>query len=280
MHLYNWCVTVIAQKCGSMIASTVTSSLLDFAIISRAQAAGHHRRSWWKSWPSSGGEYGKHQATAWHKRVWCIWTVPWKSLQTNGVGAHHYVVWTGLTSLLSFNNITEVHAEYRMFQSEDLLQLWEYMKGVSKRIQKMCQWIGIKTVFSAKCKMRSLLTRAKGKPPIEQVKSVVYEVPCECGERYIEETGRILEAKLKEHKYATLALHANKHHHQILRKHIKVVEREPFWMKRKIKETLNMKRTSPGMNLDGDYQYHHIWNSIIIWLFFFHFLCNLISCSI
>ena len=72
-----------------------------------------------------------------------------------------------------------------------------YMKGVSKRIQKMCQWIGIKTVFSAKCKMRSLITRAKGKPPIEQVKSVVYEVPCECGERYMEETGRILEAKKK-----------------------------------------------------------------------------------
>lgn len=65
--------------------------------------------------------------------------------------------------------------------------------------------------------------------------------------------------QVKEHKHVVsrgdtnngIAVHANCHDHQILW----VVEREPFWLKRKIKEALYTKRTSPNMNLDGGYQY-------------------------
>ena len=100
---------------------------------------------------------------------------------------------------------------------------------------------------------------------------MVYNVPCECGKTYIGETGRTLEARLKEHKYAVswadtnngIAVHANEHNHKILWEHTKIVEKEPFWMKREIKEALNIKRTSAGMNLDGGYQYLHTWDSVI-----------------
>ena len=88
---------------------------------------------------------------------------------------------------------------------------WAYLADV------LMDW---NQVFSAKRTLRSLLTRVKGKPPIEQTKGVVYEVSCECGETYIGETRRIQ----KEHKYAIswwdttngIAVHANTHNHQIL----------------------------------------------------------------
>ena len=55
----------------------------------------------------------------------------------------------------------------------------------------MYQQTEIRIVFQAKCTLRSLLTRVKGKLLIEQVKCVVYKVSYECGEMYIGGTGRI-----------------------------------------------------------------------------------------
>ena len=118
-----------------------------------------------------------------------------------------------------------------------------YVKGISERIQRMCRRIGIRTVFSAKRTLKSLLTKVKGRPPIEQAKGVVYEVSCEFGETYIGETGRTLGARLREHKYAVsrwdttngIALHANTHNHWILWEQTRVVEKESFWTKTKIK---------------------------------------------
>ena len=58
------------------------------------------------------------------------------------------------------------------------------MKGVSEQVQPMCQWDQDNILNQHT--LRSLLTREKGNPLIEQVKGVVYKVPSECGETYID----------------------------------------------------------------------------------------------
>ena len=65
--------------------------------------------------------------------------------------------------------------------------------------------------------------RVKNKRPEELRRGVVYEVPChDCSKTYIGETGRSLQERLKEHRYAVktanmnngIAAHAWNHQHQ------------------------------------------------------------------
>lgn len=76
-------------------------------------------------------------------------------------------------------------------------------------------------------------------------KGMVYGIPCECGEKYIGETGRTLETRLKNTSMQypgatpTMAL-LFMQTTMTIREHTNVVEREPFWLKSKIKEALNL----------------------------------------
>jgi hypothetical protein len=83
----------------------------------------------------------------------------------------------------------------------------------------------------------------------QQRKQCVYNIPCDCGIRYIGETSRPLEVCLKEHKYnltqrllqiSKLARHAHEEGHKICRKETKVFQIEPDTTYRKYKESANM----------------------------------------
>ena len=78
-----------------------------------------------------------------------------------------------------------------------------YVKGVSERIEKVCRQLNIKTVFKSNGTLRQTLMRVKNRRPEEARRGVVYEVPCrDCNRTYIGETGRSLQERLKEHRYA------------------------------------------------------------------------------
>ena len=58
-------------------------------------------------------------------------------------------------------------------------------------------------VFKSKHTLRESLMKVRSVRPSETKKGSVYEVPCiDCGKVYIGETGRNLQERLKEHKYA------------------------------------------------------------------------------
>ena len=78
-----------------------------------------------------------------------------------------------------------------------------YVQGLSEKIQTLCKKIGVRTVFKSKGTLRQLLTRVKSKRPTMKKKGVVYKIPCQdCDAVYIGETGRSLQKRLAEHKYA------------------------------------------------------------------------------
>ena len=64
-----------------------------------------------------------------------------------------------------------------------------YVRGLSESIEKSCANLNIKSVFTAKRTLRSLLTRVKSRPDKERAKGVVYKIDCSCGSTYVGETG-------------------------------------------------------------------------------------------
>ena len=96
---------------------------------------------------------------------------------------------------------------------------------------------------------------------------VIYSIPCECGAVYIGETGRTLKIRVTEHKRAVLnqnsnngiAVHVMKTHHNIQWEEARVVTKEPYLIKRKVKEGLLIRRTKENMNLDSGYQIDNVW---------------------
>lgn len=98
-----------------------------------------------------------------------------------------------------------------------------YVRGISEKIKRACHQLGIRAVFKSQNTLRQTLMRAKERRPEEAKRGVVYEVPyAGCSHVYIGETGRSLNDRLKEHRYAVktgnmnngIAAHAwnNKHH--------------------------------------------------------------------
>ena len=92
-----------------------------------------------------------------------------------------------------------------------------YITGLSERLERKCRNLDIKLVFRSGNTLRSQHTHVKNRIDEEQVKGVVYSVECGCGEKYIGETGRTMNLRMKEHQRAVkydntlngISVHAN-----------------------------------------------------------------------
>ena len=127
-----------------------------------------------------------------------------------------------------------------------------YVKGVSERIEKACRQLNIQTVFKSNGTLRQALMRVKSQRPEELRRGVVYEVPCsECNMKYIGETGRSLQERLKEHKYAVktanmnngIAAHAWNHQHRVDWDSARAKTFEQHLWKRKVLEAICIRET-------------------------------------
>ena len=142
-----------------------------------------------------------------------------------------------------------------------------YVKGLSEKIDRQVRRLNIRTVFTTRTTVRRRLMRVKGKPPQEDVRGVIYSIPCECGAIYIGETGRTLKTRLAEHQRAVntmnsnngIAVHVMMTHHTIKWEGARVVSVEPHLTKRKVKEALTIRRTPNNMNLDSGFQLDSVW---------------------
>ena len=94
-----------------------------------------------------------------------------------------------------------------------------------------------------------MLDQAKDKVDPNK-KTGVYVIPCSCGKEYIGEIGRAIEIRVKEHctdirhnytKKSALAEHLAETGHQICIEKTKLLIQEGHCIKRKIKESLEIK---------------------------------------
>ena len=112
----------------------------------------------------------------------------------------------------------------------------------------------------------------KVKTPIsrDQVKGVIYRIPCECGQEYIGETSKSINERIAEHRRSvrrgnknnSIAVHVQTTDHIIKWENAEVLQREQHKTRRKIKEAMYI-QTSRCMNMDQGMSLDPIWNDII-----------------
>jgi predicted GIY-YIG superfamily endonuclease len=80
-----------------------------------------------------------------------------------------------------------------------------HVAGLSESIRRAGAEVGVKNVFSANDTLKKRLTHVKPKRNTRE-KELIYRIPCECGAKYIGETGRPLETRVSEHRRNLLKL--------------------------------------------------------------------------
>ena len=145
-----------------------------------------------------------------------------------------------------------------------------YVQGLSEKIQIACRKLGIKTIFKSGGTLRNILTRVKTKTPELRKKGVVYRVPCrDCGVSYIGETGRSLQKRIIEHKYAVktnnrmngIAVHAWNMEHRPDWDATEILETEPHYWRRRILEAIWIQKTPQTCNLDCGLALNEAWTT-------------------
>ena len=125
-----------------------------------------------------------------------------------------------------------------------------YTRGLSEKLRRICGRYNIRTVFRSTTTLRKSLTHVRPPTPKEQTKNCIYDIPCSCGRSYKGETGRPLSVRLEEHRKATIrgetlksgvAEHAwSEGDHRPAWHETTIIDREPHWKIRKIKEAAHM----------------------------------------
>ena len=164
-----------------------------------------------------------------------------------------------------------------------------YVKGLSKRISRSLGKHNIQVAMKPAKTLRKILVHPKDKIEKTSNVGVVYEIPCvNCDKKYIGETGRRLDTRIKEHKSDTeknkkgpytrstrktslteqntsaVTDHMNIHNHNINWEKVDVVSKETNRFARIVKEAIAIRRTPNNMNRDeGTHHLSWSYNSII-----------------
>ncbi len=63
-------------------------------------------------------------------------------------------------------------------ENESKLLILPYIKGISEKIERICNPLNIKVNFQSSTTLRKLLVHVKQATPMEKKKGVVYSIPC------------------------------------------------------------------------------------------------------
>jgi hypothetical protein len=124
-----------------------------------------------------------------------------------------------------------------------------YFKGISEKFRRIGNRFNARPIFKPKHKLRRILKKTGPVRDAQQTKQCVYSIPCYCGRCYIGETRRLVEVRIKEHKYnltqgflekSKLVQHAYEEGHKICWNEAKVLQIGPNTTYRKYKESAHM----------------------------------------
>ena len=153
-----------------------------------------------------------------------------------------------------------------------------WIPGISKKLKKVFNKAGCELSFKSPRNLTSILT-TRNKPKLPQNSQPgVYFISTECKKGYTGETKKRVSTRNIEHEKAVfkgdtgndaLAEHSQGCDCQIKWEDTKTLAIEPVWFRRKVRESLEIRRlkTGPneqnGLNKDnGDYVTTSVWNSL------------------
>ncbi|XP_078582762.1 uncharacterized protein LOC144865701 isoform X2 [Branchiostoma floridae x Branchiostoma japonicum] len=140
-----------------------------------------------------------------------------------------------------------------------------YVKGVSEGLRRIFTSHGIKTCFRPANTLRNILVAPKDKTPKEQKCGVIYHIKCQgqnirgpCTETYIGETERSLKTRFLEHKRPSSKtsevsqhIHIESPGHSVSLDKVEILDTEPDFFARGIKEAIYIRALQPSLNRDG-----------------------------
>ena len=135
-----------------------------------------------------------------------------------------------------------------------------YMHGTSEALARVFKAHGVGTYHRPINTIRSILVHPKDKTPDAQKCGLVYQVECpECPLTYIGETDSMLATRMKDqlnlrNPLTAVGEHCTHEHHTITKDSVRVLVREDSWLKRKVREAIEIKIVQPAMNRDQGYE--------------------------
>ena len=146
-----------------------------------------------------------------------------------------------------------------------------YIKGTTDKIAKILTKHNIMVAFTPPNTIKNMLSSAKDLIDPKNLKGV-YSVPCSCGKIYIGETGRSFGIRLREHindisknrsEKSGLAEHACSSSHYICIEQARLIHKEDHYLKRRVKEAIEIEKTSNNMNRDDGLKLSNTWKPLI-----------------
>lgn len=97
-------------------------------------------------------------------------------------------------------------------------------------------------------------------------------IPCSCSKEYIGETSRSLNIRIKEHtadlrrdrtSKSALAEHVHSSSHYIYMEKVKLVRKDDHYLKRKIKEAIEIGKKKNHLNWDDGLKLSNTWKPLL-----------------
>ena len=150
-----------------------------------------------------------------------------------------------------------------------------YQRGKSEHIRRIFQRHKVNVCFRPQRTLRQILVHPKDKPNKQEICGPIYHIKClgrskeECEHGYIGETERTLKARFMEHRRPSSTtsevsqhIHSDSPGHTVSLESVTILDRDPSWFSRGVKEAIYIRAHRPSLNKDGGrFNLSHIWDS-------------------
>ena len=152
------------------------------------------------------------------------------------------------------------------------------LKDFSEALKRTYNTYGVKAYFKPTPTLRQILVSPKDKTEKKDITGPIYGIFCQgqttrgkCKEFYIGETVSSLKTRFLEHKRPSSTssevsnyIHFESPGHHIDLDEVKILDREPCWFERGVKEAIYIKVNKPTLNKDGGrYKLPGVYESIL-----------------
>ena len=146
-----------------------------------------------------------------------------------------------------------------------------YEKGISEQLKRVTNKYGLEVIFRRSLSLKSKLQTNPFKS--DSTCGVVYKITCSCCKKYVGETGRTIEERIKEHqadvnnkrsveKITGLSQHLRESRHTPNWKEVEILAKENNIVKQKFKESVEISQKKKD-NLLNKKEESSIWSEII-----------------
>jgi hypothetical protein len=139
-----------------------------------------------------------------------------------------------------------------------------YIQGTSEQLRRAFLKHKISVSFKPHKTLGQLLVHPKDKPDKKDICGLIYHIKCDghpkeqCSMDYIGETERNLKARFMEHRRPSSTssevsrhIHDCKPDHTITMENVRILDREPSWFERGVREAIYIRALRPALNKDG-----------------------------